>query len=433
MENIFEPNTKFDFSKLSLGQPQVIQSSNYFTKLLFENKEFFLQFPKCKTKQGIIQNEKKMHADLIYDSFNNPELSEWAENLEETCQKLIYNKRNAWFTDNIELNDIESAFNNLVKYQKNGKQMIIRCYITRPQAIKLSPLCIVYDENENKLSINDVTFDKDIIPLVKLEGIRFSSRNFQIELNLVQIMVLKEEDNQCLIKIKNGDNNTNNSNNLSSGGTNIIKNNEQDLEKSNKDELIIINDRENEDETYFEKDEFNLEEENKDKDLNTNTLSNLNENDIEVDDFISLSNKSKLETQTHINDLIERNEINMTNRINNTNTANITNTTNTINTANMTNKISEDFERNQREDKNKEDNSDCLEIVDFDLNEITETIKLKKPNEIYYEIYRAAREKAKLAKKLAIEAYLEAKKIKTKYMLDDLDESDDEISTMENL
>jgi hypothetical protein len=53
---------------------------------------------------------------------------------------------------------------------------------------------------------------------------------------------------------------------------------------------------------------------------------------------------------------------------------------------------------------------------------------LKQPNEVYLELYKKAREKAKQCRIAAIEAYLEAKQIKTKYMLFDEDESDDDIS-----
>lgn len=399
MDNIFEPNNKFDFSKITLGQPQVIQSSNYFTKLLFENKEFFLQFPKCKTKQGIIQNEKKMHADLLYESFTHPELSEWVESLEETCQKLIYNKRNIWFTDNIELNDIESAFNNVIKYQKNGKQMIIRCYISKPQSIKLSPLCVVYDENEKKLSVNDVTYEKDIIPLVKLEGIRFSSRNFQIELNLVQVMVLKEQDKQCLIKIKNDNN---------------IFNNIEEDEINNNTEEIINTSSNNETNTLINNPSV-LNSENKKIDVSSNIeklYTNQNEQNNE-------SNKNEKNYNYEQNNIYQNKYQENKEQQNNENNY-------------YTLELNEN-ENIKEYNSDILDNSHCLEIVDLDLNKITETVKLKKPNEIYYEIYRAAREKAKLAKKLAIEACLDAKKIKTKYMLDDLDESDDEISIIENL
>ena len=50
---------------------------------------------------------------------------------------------------------------------------------------------------------------------------------------------------------------------------------------------------------------------------------------------------------------------------------------------------------------------------------------MKNPNEVYYEIYKQAREKAKDCRQKAIEAYLEAKQIKTKYMLHDLDDLED--------
>ena len=67
-----------------------------------------------------------------------------------------------------------------------------------------------------------------------------------------------------------------------------------------------------------------------------------------------------------------------------------------------------------------------------ELNEITleisdnnsEAFKLKSPNDVYIEIYKKSLNKAKQAKKEAIKAFLEAKKIKEEYILDDLDSSD---------
>ena len=71
------------------------------------------------------------------------------------------------------------------------------------------------------------------------------------------------------------------------------------------------------------------------------------------------------------------------------------------------------------------DNQNDLKEIIIDPNlDSLETITLKKPNQVYYEIYKEARKKAKIAKKSAIVAFLEAKNIKKTYMLDDLDESD---------
>ena len=54
-------------------------------------------------------------------------------------------------------------------------------------------------------------------------------------------------------------------------------------------------------------------------------------------------------------------------------------------------------------------------------------MKLKKPTEVYYNMYRIAKQKARELKKNAIAAYLEAKQIKSAHMLEDSsDESDEE-------
>jgi hypothetical protein len=89
----------------------------------------------------------------------------------------------------------------------------------------------------------------------------------------------------------------------------------------------------------------------------------------------------------------------------------------------------------------KEEESIDLEIEEIEesgneLKEVTlpnyfenplETITLKKPNQVYYELYKQARNKAKEAKKNAIIAYLEAKNIKKTYMLDILEENESDI------
>ena len=76
---------------------------------------------------------------------------------------------------------------------------------------------------------------------------------------------------------------------------------------------------------------------------------------------------------------------------------------------------------------------ELTELTDADLEINTdENLKLKKPNDIYYEIYSAAKEKARTARKLAFDAYLEVKKIKKTYMLDDSDSDFSNSSNSDN-
>ena len=68
-----------------------------------------------------------------------------------------------------------------------------------------------------------------------------------------------------------------------------------------------------------------------------------------------------------------------------------------------------------------------MEEVDLSIDsDNLETISLKNPKEVYYEIYYASLKKAKEARNYAIKAFLEAKKIKNTYLLDEIDSSDDE-------
>ena len=81
-----------------------------------------------------------------------------------------------------------------------------------------------------------------------------------------------------------------------------------------------------------------------------------------------------------------------------------------------------------------DDNNDLTEIT-LDIEELLPesintleipVMKLKKPNEVYYDLFNKAKIKAKEAKKMAIQSYLEAKKIKEAYLLEDVDLSDED-------
>ena len=73
--------------------------------------------------------------------------------------------------------------------------------------------------------------------------------------------------------------------------------------------------------------------------------------------------------------------------------------------------------------------------VDFNLDEISneDTIHIRNRKDMYYKMYQEARQKAKVARDLALSAYLEAKRIKNTYMLDDIhSSSSDEDSDIES-
>ena len=90
----------------------------------------------------------------------------------------------------------------------------------------------------------------------------------------------------------------------------------------------------------------------------------------------------------------------------------------------------DDLEKQAEPLESEKDNNELQEVsLTFDEED---QITLKNPNEIYLDIYRQAREKAKKAKQEAIKAYLEAKRIKELYMLEIVDSSEDESESEED-
>jgi hypothetical protein len=345
MENIIEPNESFNFSQLTLAHPSSIQGGAYFTKIEYYKKPLYIQTTKSLTRQGFVKSGKKYYCDLMFDK-NSETLLNWFENLEERCQTLLYEKRHDWFQNSLEKNDIESAFNSLIRIYKSGKYYLIRTNIKNTRTDE--PAVNIYNENEVTLDMSHITNETNLISILEIQGIKFTSRNFQIEVELKQVMVLNNEPifNNCLIKtVKH---------------TNTLE--------EKKVSSIVSQSTDN----------INVEFD-KDLDNNTSVLDNTNLN--EYNDLKDINNNSE---STDVG-----------------------------------------LDINFEELENKPD--DINELSEFDINidlENVESIQLKKPNQVYFELYKEARNKAKLAKKNAILAYLEAKNIKKTYMIENMNDSD---------
>jgi hypothetical protein len=397
MENIIEPSSTFDFTKLNLENPLPLQGGSFFTKLNHSDRKLplYIQLPKCISKHGIIKNTstKKSYIDLLFNYFET-DLLTWFENLELKCRELIFDKKDIWFNSDLALDDIENMFISPTKSYKSGKFIIIRVHIPCTKQIK-KEYCIIYDENERILEPSYINENTQFIPLINIDGIKFSSKSFQLEITIPQLMVLRVEDeikNNCMIKTKN--------NILISDKVKALETNENQEEKLDSESLEI------------------------NKEYKENKISE------------SLENK---ENKENVGEIVEeKNLINSYNEINESNDSNELKETNVINEPNESNEPNEQTEfipKNSIKDNENKDNDETdenllinsLQEIELPINNIKETVALKNPIEIYNEIYKVARQKAKHLRQAAIEAYLDAKNIKTKYMLEDLDNSEDEL------
>jgi hypothetical protein len=370
MNDIIEPTIDHDFSKLYLGPPSTIAGGAYFTRIMYNNnKQLYIQTPKSLTKQGFVKSGKKIYVDLMFDN-NDTVFINWIENLEAKCQELIFSKGDNWFQTKLDKDDIESTFTSPFKIYKSGKFYLLR--------VNVKPNVKVFNDDTNIINLDDITNDKTLISIIEIQGIKFTSRNFQIEIELKQSMVVSPDPflDACFIKKPN-------------------KKLSADEDDNIEEEEAIIDIKEISSESII--------------DLNTHTYT-------QPQTFSNINIDKKTELNTAINSK--------------------TNSSPVIKSGSLEMDLNFDLDLNLKssndnivldiEDLSEDPNT--LKEVDLStsLENDLESFTLKKPNQVYYEIYKTAREKAKNAKKEAILAFLEAKNIKRTYMLDDIDESDDE-------
>lgn len=404
-QQIYITDTCFDFTKLSISQPSAIQGGSYITKIKCDNKPLYIQTPKCLTKQGLNETSKKAYIDLMYSNENDT-VMEWFENLESTLVKLIYEKRELWFQNEMELEDIENFFNPITRAYKGGKFHLVRINIPRNKTLNSQYLCNVYDENENILPLEDLNETHSIIPCLEVQGIKFSARSFQVELVGKQLMVLTNKPifNNCIIK-----------RDATKNKLDTISNDDEVVVATHDVSSVMLPETFDQVKTSTDIVETTPETIETANDIKQNSLETINQS-LDLD-LVSINDNEDQTTSQHYEIQDNNNHVEPDNdndiKTNKTNTNNSMKDNQSIININNINNI-------KKELISLEDVSN-----DININDVKGNIKLKNPNDVYYEIYRVTKQKAKEHKKAAIAHYLEAKKIKNTYLLDDLYDSND--------
>lgn len=371
METLKTPNDEFDFNNLVLKPPISLNGGNHFIKYKFQEEPLYIQAPKCTLKQGIVKASKRMFCDLMFTR-EDAVFINWIENIESFSQKQIFENREKWFETTLEESDIENSFTPTMKIFKSGKFYILRVSI--PTLLGNSILKI-YDEEQNLVNIEDIKENDTVLTALEIQGVKCSPRNFQIEIEMKQMLILKEQNifEKCILQTRST------------------------LEKQEPQHLESINNQEEIEEINQEQDE-EVEKYEEPQHVEENEKQNEKREDVEENENIETIDKSILETnEDTIKEVILE-------------------------------KLSEEKpETDEIESIEEIKEKKNLEPVEFeiDLEKFEpEVLNLKKKTDVYYEMYRDALKRAKAAKDLALNGFLEAKRIKNTYMLEDIDDSD---------
>jgi hypothetical protein len=385
-------------NNVTLSMPSSVQGGSYFTKIQYAKHPLYMQTPKCVSKQGISTVGKKTYIELVISNEKDGEFISFLENLEKTCIDIIFEKRHLWFTDELEKTDIETAFASIIKSYKNGTSQLLKVNINNTSnhakhGIGIGGLqtCFVFDENNNSLKFDDVKPETPLITIIEFEGIKFTSKSFQFEMNARQMLIIDEKPifNSCLIKPK-----------------------KKDDEQYEFDERI--NDK-------------------NDVDIKEPTLLSTTSTIINSIASVAAASQDDNAASEGIKDEMKIEEPE-TELLENKKNEECLGELKIV-------KAAEGLEIKTSQTENKKVNQEKIEEHDDELVEVNlelpqeldsgfEKIKLQNANEVYYKMYKEAKEKAKSAKKVAVEAYLAAEEIKFTYNLVD-NESDSDDSSNE--
>jgi len=388
MDNIHEPTDKFSFDTLKLSKPVTAPGGSYFIRFTVNNSPLYIQPPKCKTKQGFLKTGKRYYTDLIFTS-DNDEFIRWMETLEATCHTHLFANREKWFEGNMEMSEIENYFTSPMKIYKTGKYYTVRVNVQTNLGV---PALTIYDEDNREISIDAVDDKTDIITILEIKGIKCTATSFQIDIEMKQMLSVKPVElfTKCIIKTPHRPA-------ISVLDTSGIVEDTVTMRTVNVPAVahVIAVD--------------SLQPDTKHGDMNIVTddpiiaslLPEPTSSIKDLDKTPPIEEPAKKQSEPKpVQEPVREIAVNTPDPNENI----------TINT----------------DSYNVETNME-LEEFTIDLDSLTdqENVVIKKSNDVYYEMYREACRKAKIARDLALSSYLEAKRIKNTYMLEDLTDSDE--------
>jgi hypothetical protein len=390
--NIKEP---LNLERLRLAKP-INKNGSHFIKTLDIDDPIYFIGPKCFSKQGFVKSGKKVFCDFVFSNEDSDFLA-WLENLEESAKKEIYNNRDTWFETPLDEHDIESSMSSPYKPYKSGKFFIVRANVpTTLDKINIK----VYNENETETDPENIKENTKVISVFEFQGIRCSVRSFQFEIELKQILIVEPEKlfETCIIG------KTETPKVIVTNQDNKVKNDLENMKESDpitpySEDNIIVKAEELDEDTFSRQEPrgFSLP-------LRLSNPRTPHTKCSSSPEYFAIPSELELEPEQN----------------------------------NIPNPTLEDLEIRSSEETHEVP----IEIIDadFPLEDITDShtekeppLRLKSRNDVYYKLYKEMRQRAKESKREALANYLEAKRIKSTYLLEDLSESDSDEDDLEDV
>jgi hypothetical protein len=375
-EQIYDPNETFPFQDLEILTPKSVLGGNHFSRFHLYDSPIFIQLPKCSTKAGVQasgNNAKKAYCDLQFTP-DHEKFLRWMEQLIERIQDILVEHRKEWFETEMDREEIEETFQNPLKPYKSGKMYLMRANVS----IKMGKIILpVFNEEEKQVEVDYLKGGSSILGILEIQGLKYSSKCLQLEMEMKQVLCLPSLAlfDKCLLR---GAGSVNVKENSVVSVVSVVSGNAKANLEPEKEAAMFV---ETEPMVVAMTKPMVVEKDLEDSEKLPEVL------DVSEPEFGEMAIESVEEP------------------------------------------LIESAEEPPSEEPPSEEPQD-FQTVDLCLDTMSlepmTNMQLKNGKEIYYKMYREARQKAKLARDLAISSYLESKHIKNIYVLEDLSDDEEE-------
>lgn len=362
----------------TLGHAVEINRNKMSIPLTIENDmSFKVQLPECGTKQGIVSTGSRTYIDLVFDcSMDNAyllEFEDFVSQLQSKCAREIYNNRSEWLATDLEdadedhsIETFEEMFYPVTRAINRGANKVLRVDIGRSSRGTNAAL-----PPETSCEVYDKNGEER--PLTSIH------RNSRL-IPLVEFseLIISSTSINLVVELKEC----------------LLLDKSSPITK--KERSIMLEN------PYNVSEQENRQTKEESEEQKTNSIeplqTNVTENERGYENFSAEVEADGSDKETHKSYNGENEEL-------------------------VEVEINVDDEDEQNDPQENEEG--LTEINDLEVI-ADEPLTLKEPNEVYREIYKAAIAKAKRLRQVALDAYLDAKKIKARFMLDNIDDSEDE-------
>jgi hypothetical protein len=413
MPKIYSDKEPLLVDRVSIAKP-VNKNGSHFIKIHDIDDPIYFLAPKCFTKQGFVSHGKKTFCDLVFSN-DNSDFFSWLENLEEKVKAGIFENRDKWFETPLDEHDIESSMTPPYKPYKSGKFFIIRANV--PTALGKINIK-VYDEHEEETEPESIKENTNVLAVLEFQGIRCGVRSFQFEIELKQILIVEPEKifEKCVIA---------------------------------KPKVALVAEALVADALVADALVANALVANAlPKATNDMVVEALPKatNDMVAEALPKATNDMVAEALPKVADSIPTTQSATIYKIEEDAFDDISQEAVVINDVTTESDITqdpvavEDPSIENAEELFSKTDPNQIEILDdafpldsFNAKSLDEPpIRLKSRNDVYYKLYKETRQRAREAKREALANYLEAKRIKTTYLLEDASDSDSDLDELES-